>query len=213
MFLIMQTSINARPGRFENLALRIAVACGVMTKLVLDLTDTHDTDFIVVFVLYIVRLVFVLVTRVAPRLPRARFGAGVDIRLKPRRSAMQTFAHRAIDRHRRVNWAALRQKSLWALPNLAVTLIPLVVIALGLLAFALVPPLRQMSSADVMGALWSAIPFIALKTRFGMRRVFTFTPELLQGFGKKIMIIVPILAVVFIAVTATQMNARDLGRW
>lgn len=97
-------------------------------------------------------------------------------------------------------WTEIRRKTLWVMANVIVTFLPLVVFGVGLLAFILFDALRDLPKNYLLVPFWVSMPLsiiagIALKTRFGMPRLFTFSPELLTRIAKVIMYSGPVIAV------------------
>lgn len=121
-------------------------------------------------------------------------------------------------RSQRVDWSSLAGKFGWALANLIVTALPVIVILATVLAFSTLLPRHSQSPGLLWLGLTIALPFmviasVALKTKFDMARIFTYSLSFLKSMRKKIMFSGPIIAVVSIGIAIQVTDLDDTGWW
>lgn len=136
-----------------------------------------------------------------------------------RHGLMLTAALNAVGRFilqllRRVAWPKIGGSALWIFANIAVTLLPVILTALVLFIHEDIIPRRSQSHAILLPVLLFAQPFIftfgvAIKTKFDMTRIFTYSPAFLFSFGKKLMIAGPIFACLGVAQILTGMKSSE----
>lgn len=147
-----------------------------------------------------------------------RFDLGMLRLLRWLKSIATATLGRFMDLSQHFDWRETRRTSLWVIANIAVTCLPLIWLATSFtIAFLVTNTGLSFGSTPyivtVLGLPFSIIASVAIKTKFNMPRVFTFSPDLIQSFGKKIMLGGPILASLSIVFILVEIAPYDSEGW
>ncbi|WP_298857341.1 hypothetical protein [uncultured Sulfitobacter sp.] len=106
----------------------------------------------------------------------------------------------------RLSWPKIWRETLWYFAALVLTLLPLIVIIIGIVILEHLGPRVSDTKDMVRSGILFAVPFaffigVVLKTKFDMPRKLTYSPDFLYSFGKFTMISGPISLIVVLVVS------------
>lgn len=132
------------------------------------------------------------------------------------KSAMQGLGHAVTRLGARFNWPLIAQKLFWVLANTVVTLLPVIVIFGTVLIVATFVPRRNQTPELLSLGFTIALPFlflsaVALKTKFGMLRFFSYSPAFLKSVRKGLMLSGPVIAVIAVVFATNSISPHDRG--